>query len=135
MSDDISLNTAIGEGSSFVGNINVCGFMRIDGDLDGNLQASGHLIVGEKARIRGDVTAASVEIWGVIDGNVHAAKYAHIFSSSVILGDVVTHQLKIEKDAVIQGHCISLKDENEFISAKSHLQNVKAIKESSVTKF
>ena len=35
--DDISINTIIGGGSAIKGNLKINGFVRIDGDIDGNL--------------------------------------------------------------------------------------------------
>ena len=35
--DDISINTLIGNGSFVQGDLKVNGFIRIDGDIDGNL--------------------------------------------------------------------------------------------------
>ena len=66
--DDISINTIIGKGSAISGNMKVNGFIRIDGDIDGSLETDGNVIVGENARIRGDLTAKSVIIGGIIKG-------------------------------------------------------------------
>ena len=45
--DDISINTIIGHGSAISGDIKVNGFVRIDGDIDGNLETDGNVIIGE----------------------------------------------------------------------------------------
>ena len=57
--DDISINSIIGNGSSIRGDIKINGFMRIDGDLEGNLETTGNVLVGENARIAGNITARS----------------------------------------------------------------------------
>ena len=72
--DDISINTIIGKGSAISGNMKVNGFIRIDGDIDGSLETDGNVIVGENARIRGDLTAKSVIIGGIIKGNIRLTK-------------------------------------------------------------
>ena len=38
-SDDISINTLVGSGSFVKGDMKVNGFIRIDGDIDGNLSS------------------------------------------------------------------------------------------------
>ena len=53
--DDISINTIIGNGSSILGDIQVNGFVRIDGNIDGNLKTDGNVIVGDNAKIRGNI--------------------------------------------------------------------------------
>ena len=54
-SDDININTIIGPGSAVYGDLRVAGFVRIDGDIDGDLDISGRVIIGEHARIRGNI--------------------------------------------------------------------------------
>ena len=48
--DDISVNTIVGPGALISGNITVSGFLRIDGDIDGNIQTQGRVIIGEEAK-------------------------------------------------------------------------------------
>ena len=55
--DDISVNTIVGPGALITGNVTVSGFLRIDGDIDGNIQTQGRVIIGEEARIRGNIRA------------------------------------------------------------------------------
>ena len=42
--DDISINTIIGKGSSITGNLRINGFVRLDGDINGNLETDGNII-------------------------------------------------------------------------------------------
>lgn len=35
VSDDVSINTLVGVGSSIRGELNVAGFVRVDGDIEG----------------------------------------------------------------------------------------------------
>ena len=69
-SDDISINTLVGNGSFIQGNLKVNGFIRIDGDIDGDLETDGAVIISERARIRGNLTAKSAVIGGIVLGDV-----------------------------------------------------------------
>ena len=71
--DDISINTIIGKGSAISGNMKVNGFIRVDGDIDGSLETDGNVIVGENARIRGDLTAKSVIVVPIIIQSVKSS--------------------------------------------------------------
>ena len=73
--DDISVNTIVGPGALISGNITVSGFLRIDGDIDGNIQTMGRVIIGEEARIRGNIRAASVSVGGIVQGDIIAPDY------------------------------------------------------------
>ena len=108
--DDISINTIIGKGSAISGNLKVNGFIRIDGDIDGNLETDGNVIVGELARIRGNLTAKSVIVGGIIKGNVTASESIKVLSDAAVIGDVISRKVQIDASAVIHGHCISIKD-------------------------
>ena len=101
--------------------------MRVDGDIDGNLECSGAVIVGEKARIRGNITARSVTVSGIVLGDIWAPEGVHLAHSSVVMGDVQTHNFKTDGDVVFDGHCISLKDDAAYSAASERWQNAKAI--------
>ena len=104
--DDISINTLVGKGSFIKGNLRVNGFIRIDGDIDGNLETDGNVIIGESARVRGNLSAKSVIIGGIIFGNI------------------TTKETVIENNAFFQGHCISISEEEKFkIQSEKFLQN------------
>lgn len=125
--EDNSINNIINLGSSVHGDIKVNGFMRIDGDLEGNLESNGNVIIGEKARIKGNISAKAVTVSGVVQGNIIAQESIHLFSSSVVIGDVQTHHFRADEDVVFHGHCISLSDVNAYSDAAWNWQNTKAI--------
>ena len=127
--DDISINTIIGKGSAISGNLRVNGFIRIDGDIDGNLETDGNVIVGELARIRGNLTAKSVIIGGIIKGNVTASESIKVFADAAVIGDVISRKVQIDGSAVIHGRCISIKDETEYKQISGEYFQSKAIKE------
>lgn len=129
ISDDISINTLIGKDSAISGNIHVSGFVRIDGDIDGDLETTGKLIIGEKARIRGNVTALSAIIGGIVEGDVFAEEGIQIFSTASIFGDIITKHLKLEEGVLYNGYCIALSDPEKFEQAKLQFHNRKLITE------
>lgn len=128
--DDISINTIIGKGSAISGNVKVNGFVRIDGDIDGNLETEGNVLVGIDARIRGNITANSVTvIGGIILGDINAVESVQLLSTSVVRGDIISHKVQIEDEAFFHGHCISLKNEEDFRKVSAEYLQGKAIKE------
>lgn len=130
--EDISINSIIGAGTTIRGDIKVNGFIRIDGDIDGNLETSGNIIIGEKARIQGNIIAKSITIGGIIKGNITATDSVQLLSSSVVLGDILTHHIQADKDVVFHGHCIALSSETEYNAAYSKWQNIQAITNHSI---
>ncbi len=131
--EDISINSIIGKGSSIKGNLKINGFIRVDGDLDGDLETSGNVIVGENARIRGDIIAKSVSvIGGIVYGNIIAPDSVKLLSTSVVIGDIQTHKLQSDEKVILHGHCISLLEQNPYENAVLDWQNKKAIQEKSI---
>ncbi len=127
--DDISINTIIGKGSSITGNLRINGFVRLDGDINGNLETDGNIIIGDGARIKGDVKAKAVIVGGIVLGNILAQESIKLLSNSAVLGDVISRKVQIEDKATFHGHCISIKDEELFQKTSEAYLQSRAIKE------
>lgn len=127
--DDISINTIIGKGSSITGNLRINGFVRLDGDINGNLETDGNIIIGDGARIKGDVKAKAVIVGGIVLGNILAQESIKLLSNSAVLGDIISRKVQVEDKAIFHGHCISIKDEEQFKKTSDAYLESKAIKE------
>ena len=125
--DDISINTIIGPGAMITGNVTVSGFLRIDGDIDGNVQTQGRVIIGEEARIRGNIRAASVSVGGVVQGDIIAPDYVVILSSGMVIGSVLTKKLRVDDDVIPHGFCSAAGDQNSFEEAEKKYSNRQAL--------
>ena len=130
--DDFSINTLVGVDAFISGDLKISGFIRVDGDIDGNLETTGNVIIGEKARIRGNVTAVSAVIGGIIEGDIVAPEGIKLFSTASVLGDVITKRLQVANDCLLQGQCVSVKDSEQFSVALENWQNEKAIRQKSI---
>ena len=127
--DDISINTIIGKGSSITGDLRINGFVRLDGDINGSLETDGNVIIGDTARIKGDVKSKSVIVGGIVVGNVIAQDNVKLLSGAAVLGDIISRKVQIEDKVVFHGHCISIKDEEQFKKESEEYLQSKAIKE------
>ena len=125
--DDISINTIIGPGAMITGNVTVSGFLRIDGDIHGNVQTQGRVIIGEEARIRGNIRAASVSVGGVVQGDIIAPDYVVILSSGMVVGSVLTKKLRVDDDVILHGFCSAAGDQNSFEEAEKKYSNRQAL--------
>ena len=125
--DDISINTIVGPGALISGNVTVSGFLRIDGDIDGNVQTQGRVIIGEEARIRGNIRAASVSVGGVVQGDIIAPEYVVILSSGMVIGSVLTKKLRVDDDVILHGFCSATGDQTDFEEAEKKYSNRQAL--------
>lgn len=128
LTDDISINTIIGLGSAVSGDVHANGFIRVDGDIDGNLESTGNIIIGDKARINGSINALSIVIGGIVLGDIFAPNGIKLLSSSAVIGNIATKKLEIEENVIFHGHCIALKNEDEFTQASERFSNAESIR-------
>lgn len=112
--DDISINTMIGSGSTFSGDLKVFGGLMVGGDINGNIETSGNIIIAERARVKGNIIAKSAVVSGIVIGDIVAPDGVKLQPSSAVIGDVFTHKLQVADKVVIHGHCISIPDDERF---------------------
>ncbi|MCD8287295.1 MAG: polymer-forming cytoskeletal protein [Porphyromonadaceae bacterium] len=91
--------------TSIVGNIHAGSDIRIDGSLQGNIECSGKIVIGEQAHIQGNIRAVNAEINGKINGNLTIQEVLTLKATSNIEGDITTQTLVIEPKAIFNGSC------------------------------
>ncbi len=95
----------IAKGTLITGNIQSDGDIRIDGELTGNIETKGRLVVGASGKIDGDIKCKSCEIAGSINGKLFISEILSLKASSAVSGDIVTGKLSIEPGAYFAGTC------------------------------
>ena len=84
----------VGHGVSLSGaTISIAGTARIDGSMDGTIQA-GHLIVGAGGTLKGEITAETADIEGRVEQTLAVAKLLTVKASGLIQGAVVYGELQ-----------------------------------------
>ena len=72
------------------------GVIRLDGRLQGEIVASGTLVVEETAVIIGDILVENIVLSGTIYGNIRAAKHVQLNASAKVYGHIDYGELSIE---------------------------------------
>jgi cytoskeletal protein CcmA (bactofilin family) len=98
-----SLNSTIGEGSSFEGKFYISGSLRIDGKFEGEIRTDEELVVGESGKVRTNIEARSVVIAGTVIGNIIAREEVKLLETAKVLGDVVAPSIQIQRGVILQG--------------------------------
>lgn len=127
--DDISINSIIGNGSSIKGDFTVNGFVRVDGDIDGNLETDGNVIIGEHSRVRGNINAKSITVGGIVLGNLTVKDSVKLLTSSAVIGDILCRKIQLDDGVIFHGHCIAIKDDAEYEAVTEKYLSEKAIKQ------
>jgi len=125
---DFSINTIIGPNTTLKGDIETGGFTRIDGNVMGDVNASGRVVIGERARIKSNVSGTAITIGGVVCGNVIAAESLLILSTALVLGDIITRRIQADDGCLVHGKVLVCPDEEEWNRAVSEYRDAQGIK-------
>lgn len=96
---------ALTAGSKIVGTITADSDYRIDGMIEGELNCSGKVVIGEAGRVKGTVNCQNAEILGLMDGKINCSQQLCLRASGKIHGDVQTKTLIVEPGAIFNGTC------------------------------
>ena len=92
-------------GSKIIGTIIADSDIRIDGVVEGDLQSSGKVVIGEKGQIKGTIVCQNAEILGKMDGKIEVKQQLALRATGNIKGEVKTSTLIVEPNAVFNGSC------------------------------
>ena len=109
---------ALTAGSKIVGNITADSDFRIDGLIEGELNCTGKVVIGEAGRVKGTVICANAEILGLMDGKISCSQQLSLRASGKIVGDVQTKTLIVEPGALFNGTCKMGGDKPQAMPAK-----------------
>jgi len=128
--EDFSVNTIIGPGTSVSGDVESGGFTRVDGNVKGDVKAKGRVIVGERARMKSNISATAVTVGGVVFGNVLASERLIVLATGLIMGDVITRRLQADEGCLIHGRVKVCQTDEAWSRAISEYRDMTGLRES-----
>ncbi len=75
----------------------------VDGKIEGDIQSSGNLTIGENARIKAEIKTGTIVVYGKVHGNMTASDRIELKSSAEVIGDIKAKVLTIEAGAIFVG--------------------------------
>ena len=76
----------------------------LDGEVEGTIELDSHtLVVGPNGRVRANITAREVIIYGRAEGNISAKDRVELKKSCVLTGDITTQRIVVEDGAFFKG--------------------------------
>ena len=93
--DQQVITTFLSEGCVFDGNLNAPAYVRIEGQIKGDVTIDEGLILGEKGSITGNIITKEIIVYGTVNGNINTHSL-EIRSTGRITGDVKTQVLQVE---------------------------------------
>jgi len=99
------VETIIGPSVNVEGSFTSQGNVRIEGSVNGSVNTSGVLSVGEQAHIAANIQATSAYVAGYIKGNLQVKERLELAATSHIDGDISTKILIVAEGAQLTGKC------------------------------
>jgi cytoskeletal protein CcmA (bactofilin family) len=103
--DLLGKTNRIVEGTIIKGDIISHADFRLDGELIGNFQSSGKIVIGPAGSVTGDIICKNADIEGKFDGKIQVAEVLNVKSKSSIHGEVVCGKLAVEPGADFSASC------------------------------
>ncbi len=95
--------TLIADGNTIAGKVTGKNPLRIEGRLEGEVDLSSDVIVGETGQVEGDIVAHTIYIAGQVKGNVQGKTKVEISTSGRLLGDVIAPRVQLDEGAFFRG--------------------------------
>lgn len=93
------------KGVKLEGTLEVSGTFRIDAAVKGNIISGQSLIIGENARVEGQIEGNHVMVGGRFDGVIFAKGRVEIQAKGVVTGEIHSPCLIIEAGGIFDGRC------------------------------
>jgi len=107
------IRSLIGEGMVVRGDMNFTEGLRVDGQVFGDVVASGEgrsiLVISDNARVHGRVSAAHVIINGEVHGPISSTEMLELQPRARVVGDVRYELLEMHTGALVEGELKPLK--------------------------
>lgn len=103
--DLLGKTNRIVEGTTIKGDIISHADFRLDGNLIGNFQSGGKIVIGLAGSVTGDIVCKNADIEGKFDGKIQVTEVLNVKSKASIHGEVTTGKLSVEPGADFSASC------------------------------
>jgi cytoskeletal protein CcmA (bactofilin family) len=94
------------EGTTIKGDIISQADFRLDGELIGNFQSKGKIVIGPAGSVTGDIVCKNADIEGKFKGKIQVLEILNVKHKSSIHGEVICGKLSVEPGADFSASCI-----------------------------
>jgi len=103
-SQSVHSSGLLSRGVSIKGSVKFRTELLIDGEVEGTIDSTGALTIGEHASIRGEVRAKSMKLRGNVQGNIFATERCELQSGCTLHGDIEAPRLVVDENATFVGN-------------------------------
>jgi cytoskeletal protein CcmA (bactofilin family) len=95
--------TLLSQGVSVKGSVKFLNELLIDGEVEGTIDSTGTLTIGEHARIRGEIRTKSVKVRGTVEGDIFVTERCELQAGCTLRGDIEAPRLVVNENATFLG--------------------------------
>lgn len=114
--DLLGKTNRIVEGTLLKGDIVSQADFRLDGELIGNFQSKGKIVIGPQASVTGDIVCKNADIEGKYNGKITVLELLNVKHKASIHGEVVCGKLAVEPGADFSASCLMKTNTKTFIA-------------------
>lgn len=93
------------EGTTIKGDIISQADFRLDGELTGNFQTKGKIVIGPAGSVTGDIICKNADIEGKFKGKIQVLEVLNVKNKASIHGEVICGKLSVEPGADFSASC------------------------------
>jgi len=93
------------EGTIIKGDIISQADFRLDGELIGNFQSKGKIVIGPAGSVTGDIICVNADIEGKFIGKIQVDEILNVKEKAIIQGEVTVGKLSVEPGADFTASC------------------------------
>jgi cytoskeletal protein CcmA (bactofilin family) len=93
----------LSRGVSIKGSVRFLNELFIDGEVEGTIDSTGTLTIGEHARIRAEIRAKSVKVQGTVESNIFVTECCELQAGCTLRGDIEAPRLVVNENATFLG--------------------------------
>ena len=86
--ETVKAGGVLSRGVSITGTVKFSEELVIDGEVEGSIESSGKLTIGEHASINGEVRSKSITVKGTVEGNIFATERCELQAGCTLRGDI-----------------------------------------------
>lgn len=103
---EVTVTSVLASDCTIHGDIRCREGIRIDGTVEGEVEAENAIIIGPSGKVNASLHAKQIIIGGEVHGDVTAEERLEIQSTGSLIGDVCAPKLSISEGVIFQGRCL-----------------------------
>jgi len=112
------LNGFVDDGCVISGTLKFKNSFRLDGRVEGAVESSSELLIGEGGSVEGEITVARCRVGGEVRGTIRAGEQVVLHPTARVWAEIITPALVMEEGAFLEGKVTMKQSKAEAPPAK-----------------